>query len=333
MLKRKKLSRKVLAEIPSPLVKLENLTRRLKANIVYTKRDDLLGRLLGGNKLRKLEYIIPLAQDADADTLITTGSFESNHACLTAFVANMLGMKPVLVLMGPKERRELTFNEMMLRRLNTEVRNIYFDEDDRDSLSQRVSNCVDQLTDQLKKKGCKPFFVPPAGCCLEGTYAFVEAFNELHDQMLLLGHHSYDIVLAVGTGSTYSGLWCGAKCSGTDINVIGISIARPNPRCIDETLKAAQRVCNYLGIPAPAINHVQIYDQYIGGGYAEKTALSQKAINLALQSEGLLLDHTYTGKALGGLMDLLEKRKLGDKPIVFWHTGGVSGAIDALINS
>jgi len=333
MLKRKKLSRKVLAEIPSPLVKLENLTRRLKANILYIKRDDLLGRALGGNKLRKLEYILPLAQSIGADTLITTGSFESNHACLTAFVASMLGMKSSLVLMGPKERRELTFNEMMLSRLNAEVRNIYFDIDDRDNLSQQVSNCVDQLTDQLKERGFKPFFVPPAGCCLEGTYAFVEAFNELYDQMLSLGHRSYDIVLAVGTGSTYSGLWCGAKCSDADINVIDISIARSNPRCIDETLKAAQRVCNYLDIPAPAGEHVQIYDQYIGGGYAEKTALSQKAVDLALWSEGLFFDNTYTGKAFGGLMDLLEKRKLGDKPIVFWHTGGVSGAIDTLINN
>lgn len=324
------LSRLCLANLPSPLVRLDRLSGRLKIDALYMKRDDLLGRILGGNKLRKLEYIIPLAQEAGADTLISTGSFESNHVCLTAMVARMLDMSAAMVLMGPTGARQMTLNEKIQHRLGVEIRTVHYEEPDRADLSERVAACVEELTNDLKARGRKPYFVPAAGCCLEGTYAFVEAFDELNEQMQEIGHNSYDIVLAVGTGSTYAGLWCGAKQSGADVRVCGISIARVNPRCVEEMAKAGQRVCEYLDIPVPSQNDITITDEYVGQGYAKPTVWSQKAIELALQEEGLLLDHTYTGKALGGMIEMLEQSRIGDRPIVFWHTGGVAGAIDNL---
>lgn len=331
-----KLQRVPLSSLPSPLIRLDRLGKHLSTNAIYIKRDDLLGRMLGGNKLRKLEYIIPLALDAGSDTLITTGSFESNHVCLTVMVARMLDMHAAVVLMGPGGTRQITLNEKIQHRIGVEIRTVDYEEGNlasRASLSERVATRVEELTNELKVRGRRPYFVPAAGCCLEGTYAFLEAFNELHEQMLKIGHDSYDILLAVGTGSTYAGLWCGAKQTKADVKIHGISISRSNPRCTEETTKAAERVCKYLDIPVPAQDEINIIDEYIGEGYAKPTVWSQHAIDLALHMEGLLLDHTYTGKALGGMIKMLEQNRYTERPIVFWHTGGVAGAIDFLIAS
>jgi 1-aminocyclopropane-1-carboxylate deaminase/D-cysteine desulfhydrase-like pyridoxal-dependent ACC family enzyme len=328
----RKLQRFCLASIPSPLAPMHGLARRMGVRSLYIKRDDLLGRILGGNKLRKLEYIITEARRENADVLITTGSFESNHVCLTVSVARMLSMEAGVVLMGPEGHTETTFNEKIQRKLGATIRTVSFKEGDpesRSQLNELVEQQVKALTEEFKAKGKRPFFVPPAGCCLQGTYAFVEAFDELDNQMRAGGHKSYDIVLALGTGSTFAGLWCGARRSQSDVNICGISIARLNPRCRSETVKVAARACSYLGLNVPNADELNITDEYIGDGYAKPTAWSERAIKTALETEGLLLDHTYTGKAMGAMLTMIEKGQLGGRPLVFWHTGGVPGAIDA----
>lgn len=332
----KQFERVYLSNLPSPLIISDRLSRHLSVDTIFIKRDDLLGRLFGGNKLRKLEYIVPLAQDSGADALITTGSFESNHAAITATVAKMLGMDAAIVLMGPEESRQKPFNEKIQEQLGIKIKKVYYKEDNpqsRSTLSERVAEQVEQLTEDLKKRGKKTFFVPPAGCCLEGTYSFVKAFEELNKQMQKSGCKSYDIVLAVGTGSTYAGLWCGAKKANADVKIHGISIARTNPRCINETIQAAKRICEYLNLSLPKENELDITDKYIGAGYAKPTKSSQKGIETALKTEGLLLDHTYTGKALGAMMNMIKQGLIGGRPIVFWHTGGVAGAVDAFEHS
>jgi len=334
--KKKPLSKLNLSITPSPLVKMKGLAQFLNVPHIYIKRDDLLGKILGGNKLRKLEYILPAAIEDNADTLITTGSFESNHAALTSVAAKILGLQAVIVLMGPKNQKYTPLNMTIQERLGAEIRKVFFTEGNnksRETLSDRVSEQVEKLTNDLKSRGRKPFFVPAAGCCLEGTYAFVEAFKELDNQMQQAGCYGYDIILALGTGSTFAGLWCGARLADADVKICGISIARKKPRCIQETITAAQRVCDLLKIAVPRENELNITDQYIGDGYAKPTAWSERAIKIALETEGLLLDHTYTGKALGGMLELIEKKQLGSRPLVFWHTGGVSGAVDAFEHS
>lgn len=322
-----------LAELPTPLHRLDRLARHLQVDKIFIKRDDLLGRLLGGNKLRKLEYIIPLAQKAGADTLITTGSFESNHACLTALVARMLGMHAAVVLMGPNTHKTATFNEIIQQHLHVDIHSVEYIEGDshsRETLSDRVTHCVEELTDNLKSKGKTPFFVPPAGCCLEGTFAFALAFDELHQQMTRLGLDSYHIIIPVGTGSTYAGLWCGARRAGADVNIFGVSIARPNPRCTNETITAAERLCRQFELKIPQPAEINIIDIFIGTGYAQPTDSAHRAMALVLETEGLLLDHIYTGKAMAGLITMLQQKQIDSRPVVFWHTGGLPGAIDYL---
>jgi len=328
-----KLERMPLCTSLSPLQPLNRMGKSIGTNDLFIKRDDLLGRVLGGNKLRKLEFIVPKALAQGADTLITTGSFESNHACVTAAVARMLGLAPAVVLMGPAGQRAPTLNERIQRRLGAEIHRVEYTEGDQTSrarLADRVEARLAELTEDLHQRGRHPYIVPAAGCCLEGSYAFAEAFDELHEQMRRLGHQHYDIFLAVGTGSTYAGLWCGAQRAGADVRIRGISIARPNPRCAAETCKAAERLCHHLGLADPQDHQLDISDSFVGEGYAKPTPWSTKGLELALQTEGLLLDHTYTGKAAGAMMAMFEKEP-PDRPVVFWHTGGVSGAIDSLV--
>jgi len=334
---RRELQRIPLALLPSPLMPLERLSRHLGTGALYMKRDDLLGRILGGNKLRKLEYILPQAVEQHADTLITTGSFESNHVCLTAAAARMLGMQPVLVLMGDPRGLQLTTNRRVSALLEAEVHVVEYREDDpadRSALSDRVAAKVDEVTATVQARGGRPFFVPGGGCCPAGATSFADAFDELHRQMTDLGTEAYDLALTVGTGSTFAGLWCGIARKGADVALRGVSIARKNPRCATMTLEALREAARSLGIePPPDAGVLGIDDAFLGDGYGKPTPQCRQAIALLLRHEGVLLDPVYTGKAMSGVLSYIREGKLGRRPLVFWHTGGVAGTFDMLHES
>ncbi|MDM8559134.1 pyridoxal-phosphate dependent enzyme [Candidatus Parabeggiatoa sp. HSG14] len=321
-----------LCQIPTPLETMPRLGMKIGVETLLIKRDDLLGRGLGGSKLRKLEFIVSQALSQGADTLITIGSFESNHVALMSIVSRMQGLRPIVVLRVPTGKRSHTFNHCIQNSLEVETHIVEYVEGDIASqamVRQKVDSYVSELVDKLTQEGHHPFFVPEGGCCLEGSYAFVEAFDELHKQMQKQGYQKYDIIVPVGSGSTYAGLWCGSQRAGAEVKIRGISIALRNPRCLKETRKATERVCNELGLRSPELKELDITDLFIGDGYAKSTEWSTRGIKLALRTEGLLLDHTYTGKALGAMITLLEKES-PNHPVVFWHTGGVSGAVDNL---
>lgn len=327
------MERKSFCLLPSPLMDAAHLAAAVGVKDLFVKRDDLLGRLLGGNKLRKLEFILADALAAGADTLITCGSFESNHVLLTAAVARQFNLHFAAVLMGPSGDRSPTLNERLAVRLGGDLRRVLYDRADasaRMTARLRMQEAMDSLRDELRGQGRCPYVVPEGGCCLAGTYAFVEAFDELHRQMAQLGIGAYDIYLGVGSGSTLAGLWCGAARAGADVGVRGVSIAHPNPRCKKEAVRAAARVCEHLGLRKAQVSDLDVWDEFIGPGYGEATEGGSLAIDLALRTEGLLLDPTYTGKALGGMLSLL-KETPPRRPVVFWHTGGVSGALEGLL--
>ncbi len=321
-----------LCSLPSPVHRADSLAEVLKVRSLWIKRDDLLGRGPGGNKLRKLERIAAAARAAGADALVTSGAASSNHACMTAVVARMLGWQPAVVLSGPEGPHRPGFNERLHERLGTEVRRITYVPGDRGSevtARMRVGATVAELAASLAGRGHVPYTVPEGGACLEGTSAFVDAFDELHEAMSAEGMAAYDIVLAVGTGSTLAGLTCGVLRAGADVCIRGVSIAHPARRCRTEAARAARRVCEVLDMSAPAAEDFDISDAFVGAGYGEPTDASREAVSAALRCEGLLLDHTYTGKALGGLAGLCRDADPA-RPVVFWHTGGLPGAIDDL---
>lgn len=317
---------------PSPLHTLPRLAEHLGLRApLLVKRDDLLGRGLGGNKLRKLERILPVALARGDDCLLTTGSFESNHCCVTTVVAGMLGLHTALVLMGSEGDRVPTFNERLERQLGAVIRTVIYTPETRGQLSERVEAAVAELTAELESEGRKVFRVPGGGCCLEGNLSFVDAFGELQAQMTARGHATFDIVIAVGTGSSFAGLAAGVLKSEADVRLRGVSIARCNPRCAEETYKSLQRACEHLDLSTPPADALDISDDQVGEGYAVPTEQSLEAAALAAETEGLLLDQTYTGKALAGLIAWARTRDNADHPIVFWHTGGLSGAVDDLM--
>mgnify|MGYP006294811265 CR=1 FL=1 len=325
----KHLKRYPLACLPTPLHSLDKTTELLEAGKMFIKRDDLTGRILGGNKLRKLEYIVSKALEEKADVLVTTGSFESNHVCLTCAVASMLGLKASVVLMGHEDDFNESYNYKIESKLNAEIHKMYYNDENRSLIGQKVSDCVDNITSEIEKNGLNPFFVPGGGCCLEGSYAFTGAFKEMDQQMKTLGHDEYDVVLAVGTGSTFSGLWCGGQLYNKKVNIKGVSIARSNPRCIEETAKACNVLNEYLYLEQVKPDQLDIADAFVGEGYGRKTDISKSGVDLGLKNEGILFDHTYAGKAFGAMTDLIKRKEIGERPIVFWHTGGIAGSIDA----
>ncbi len=321
-----------LCSLPTPLHEAPRLGAHIGIDSLFFKRDDLTGRVLGGNKLRKIEYILAEAKAKDADVLITVGTFRSNHVCLLSAAAEMMGMRTVLILKGAKGETRSTINRLIQQHLHTEEHIIEYDPQSLESrmlLRQEVKMRVEEVTEKLTQGGQRPFYVPEGGACLEGTYAFVEAFDELQKQMQELGHHRFDIFLPVGTGSTFAGLWTAARRSSPNVRVRGISIGLSNPVCKRETHRLAKTLCAHLQMPCPTPEELDICDSFVSPGYAEKNEWSHTGVEAALLREGILVDHTYTGKALGGTMSILKDER-PKHPVVFWHTGGVAGAIDGL---
>jgi 1-aminocyclopropane-1-carboxylate deaminase/D-cysteine desulfhydrase-like pyridoxal-dependent ACC family enzyme len=315
---------------------MHRIEEELGCSALFVKRDDLLGRGLGGNKLRKLEYIFAKALSEGATSLITIGGFESNNIALLSILARMYKLRPIIVLMGPMGEKPHSINVAVLKKLNVETHIVRYEEDDfssRATVRMQVDLKVEELVERLKVEGESPYYVPEGGCCLEGTYAFCGAFDELHSQMKANDMPSYDIYLPVGSGSSFAGIWCGKQRANADVKLIGISIALKKYRCCKEIIKAAERVCELISINPPSMDDLDVKDHFIGDGYGKRTEHSKRGVELALREEGLLLDHTYTGKALGAMLEIF--RNLGPstgRPVVFWHTGGMPGAIDCLVS-
>lgn len=313
--------------LPSPLM-------RASRPGLYFKRDDLLGKALGGHKLRKLAYILAQAKDDGVTALITTGRVQSNSVHLAGIMGSLHGFKVSALLLAPERAgREKTLNERVSHQLGIVEHTIIDDAANRPHLAEIFDERVSRLTASLEAEGETVRFIPSGCSCPEGTLAFVDAYDELRRQMNELGLDQYTIVLAVGTGSSFAGLWCGSERDGADITLRGISIARRNPRCKAEVVKLALPICERLGLRDPSSQDLDIADQYIGGGYSAPASWSELGIEQALRNEGILMDHTYSGKAYGALLqELSSGSMLRETPVVFWHGGGVAGAIDALFD-
>lgn len=331
---------------PTPLHRMSQMEKLVQGPPLFVKRDDLLGRILGGHKLRKLEYIIPVALSDNADILVTVGAVDSNHACFTAFFAKMLGLRAIIFLISKQgkrlhyNQREVALNDIMTSKLGAELRfveEILDDTEDKAGLvsettEKQIREQIDILFTELQEKGHHPFYIPPGGCCLAGCYAMIEAFDELHAQMISQGVDSYDIFIPVGTGATYAGLWAGVQKRQCDVRIYGISCAASNPTCREIVTNATIELCNDIGLSLPDSQQLNIIDDFVGEGYGQPTEVSKEAIDVAFRSEGLLLDHTYTGKSFGGLLTLVRRHKSEFKrPIVFWHTGGIPEGIGDIL--
>ena len=303
-----------LGIFPTPIHKLENISSILKTN-VYIKRDDLTGLGLGGNKIRKLEYLLADAQRKGAQVVFTTGGAQSNHAMLTAAAAGRLGMRPILIL---KKRgvTERLGNQLLEHLMGTEV--IFMDTDD-------YADIYAEMDRMERELGVPCYKIPCGGSNALGTLGYVDCALEIRDQ----GFRPDHLVCAEGSGGTMAGLALGAKLFLPGTKVHGMMVDtdlfdRITPALMQE---AAGLLRKDITI---APEDFDLLDM-CGPGYAIPSGEGNRAISLLAREEGIFLDPVYTGKAFAGLIRMAEEGRFReDETILFLHSGGAGGLFAVL---
>lgn len=303
-----------LGHLPTPLAPLPHLTQVLSGPELWVKRDDLTGLGLGGNKVRKLMFLLADALRQQADVIMTTGAQQSNHARQTAAAAAMLGLPCVLVLRG-NAPVQAEGNYLLDLLLGAEVRWA----EDRPPLK-----ALHTEAESLRREGHNPYVITYGGSSAMGACGFVAAIAELTTQTRALGFEFDAIVVASSSGGTQAGMAVGARALGLSSRVIGISIAEPADAFRQDLSKLASQTATLLGLDFTVSDaDFEVQDAYLGQGYGIVTDIERRAIHLAARTEGLFMDPVYTGRALGGLMDLIHQGEFtASQRVLFWHTGG-----------
>lgn len=311
------LKRLRLANLTTPIERADRLRATIPgAPNIYVKRDDLTGYLGGGNKLRKLEYVMADALAQGATTVITTGSITSNLARTTAAVARRLGLKCVLILNGadPKTARA---NSRVAELLDVKVYGV--------SSRQERDLKTNEVADELTRQGERVYKIPLGASNDVGSFGMVAALEEVVVQQLELGQQFDAIVLATSSGGTQAGLEVAKRLFGYEqLQILGISADDPADEIKDAALNAINPMLRKLGFANNVkSDELTVDDGFIGDGYGINTNESKEAMKLFAETEGLLLDPVYTSKGAAGLIAYC-RRGVFEKSdrVLFWHTGG-----------
>ena len=310
-----------LAHLATPLEPLPRLSETLGGPNVWVKRDDCTGLGGGGNKTRKLEFLLAAARQQGADTIITPGAVQSNHARQTAAAAAKLGMDCHLLLEDIAADADRDYrgsgNVLLDRIFDAHLHNVPSGTD--------LDLAAESLAVELRETGRVPNVIPVGGSNALGALGYVVCALELMEQAKAQQLSIDHLVLATGSGGTQAGLLAGLHLQESDISVLGICVSRS----AEEQEKKVEMLCaetlelleSERALPREA---VRANDDYVGQGYGLPTREMIKAVALAASSEGLLLDPVYTGKAMAGLVDLVYQGKFcSDDNVVFLHTGGI----------
>jgi D-cysteine desulfhydrase len=309
--------RVAIAHLPTPLEPLPRLTNHLDGPELWVKRDDQTGLATGGNKTRKLEFLVAEALAQAADTLITCGAAQSNHARQTAAAAAKFGLDRVLVLRG-EAPPETQGNLLLDRLLGAEV--VW-------TAGRSLDEALPQTARELEAAGRTPYVVPYGGSNAIGASGYTAAMEELLTQCEQQELHFDQIVLASSSGGTQAGLAVGARALGYEGRILGISVDLEADALQRTVAEIATATAEHLALElAFAPDDFAVNDDYLGGGYAAIGELERDAIRRVARAEGLLLDPVYTGRAFGGLLDLIDRGAIArDERVLFWHTGGTAG--------
>lgn len=313
--------RLALAQLPTPLHRLPNISSLTGKN-VYIKRDDMTGVALGGNKVRKLEFLLAGALAQGCDTILTTGGAQSNHAMLTAACCNRLGLKSILVL---KKRGvwQNKGNQILNGILGADVR--FVDSDSYDDVYAEM----ERISGELRAAGCKPYSVPVGGSVPLGSLGYALCVREAVEQAAALGLAFDDMVCCAGSGGTMAGMVLGAMLYAPKSRVTGMVVDPEDfaPIVADLVNKAAALLESGLAITPRDVN---LHASY-GAGYAIPSAAGVAAMRTMAEKEGIILDPVYTGKTFAGFLELCGQGYFdGRENILFLHSGGAGGlfAID-----
>jgi D-cysteine desulfhydrase len=307
----------------TPLEKLQRLSRQLGGPDIYIKRDDLLGLAGGGNKTRKLEFLVADALAQGADTLITCGAVQSNHCRLTLAAAVTEGLRCRLVIeerVAHSYDRDAGGNNFLFRLLGVEAITVVEADTDLAREMEQVAGAVAAL-------GRKAYIIPGGGSNPLGALGYVSCAEEILGQTWDLGLRLDHIVCASGSTGTHAGLIAGLVGNNSHIPVTGINVRRTRAEQEPNVFKLAQQVAELLGIaggiPRDAVTAL---GDWVGPGYSLPTPEMVEAVQMVARVEGILLDPVYTGKAMAGLIGLIRRGtfKRGEN-VLFVHTGGSPG--------
>ena len=298
-----------LGTFPTPIQRLDRISQLLNVN-VYVKRDDLSGLGLGGNKIRKLEYLLADARQKGAELVFTTGGAQSNHAMLTAAAAAKLGMKAVLIL---KKRgvTDCVGNQLLERLMGTEV--IFMDTDD-------YADIYAEMDARGAAAGVPYYKIPCGGSNALGSLGYVECAREISEQ----GMHFEHIVCAEGSGGTMAGMALGAKLFLPGTRVHGMMVdTDPFEQITLELMKEAAKL---LEADIPLSTEDFDLRDLCGPGYAIPSKEGNEAVELMARLQGLFLDPVYTGKAFAGLLAMAREKNFRETDhVLFLHSGGAGG--------
>ena len=294
----------------------------LQNNNLFIKREDLIPYSFGGNKARKAFLFFDELERAGCDCVVTYGSSSSNHCRV---ISNMAAERKLpCFIVSPEEASEETNNSIFMRLFGAEINTVPVAE---------VHSTINALLARLRADGHNPYFIPGGGHGNLGTQAYVNCYEEISDFSLASGIRFDYIFLASGTGTTQAGLICGKLLHGDGTKIIGISIARKNPRGRDVVLGSVRDYFTASGdsFSEKEIENATVFlDDYTGDGYAKGNPEISSVILDVMRMEGIPLDGTYTGKAFFGMRSFLQTRKIIGKNILFLHTGGTPLFFDHL---
>ncbi len=298
------------AVLPTPIEPLQRLSAELHGPRIFVKRDDLTGLACGGNKTRKLEFVLAEALAHGARTLITVGAAQSNHCRQTAALAARMGLDCILVLSGDPEI-PASGNLFLDQLFGAEI--VWTTYAERSSMLKKTF-------DAAWVAGRRPYLIPLGASNALGTLAYEAAFREFLDQSI----HIDWIVIASSSGGTQAGLALGARRAGWTGRVLGISIDEPEEELKHTVASLVNTAADLISEPVHFLpDECLVNADYLGGGYGVMGEPEVEAIRLFACQEGLLLDPVYTGRAAAGLIDLVRKNFFqSDQVVLFWHTGG-----------
>lgn len=315
-------SRVSLAEYPTPLEHLPRLSAELKRE-VFIKRDDHLGPGLGGNKTRKLEYLLAEAQQRGMRKVVTFGGLQSNHARITAAAARKLGLEPHLFYFESRPK-QLMGNLLLNQLIGAHMYFIPLGAGGDASMTLESTNKLVHLLAWLRVG--QHYFIPVGGHSWRGCLGYVQAAIEIETQARTLGIENAHLVLAAGTGGTLAGLLAGLTLIDSSLRLLAIDVGKLWKGFPASLARLTGEICARLGenrvIRADEIPLLE--EVYATPKYGTPSQACRDAIRRLARTEGILLDPVYTGKAFAGLLDLAEKGQLGsNEPIIFLHTGGL----------
>jgi len=309
-----------LAHLPTPLEPLPNLSKALGGPRIWVKRDDATGLAMGGNKARKLEYLMADAREQGADIVVTTGAMQSNHCRQTAAAAARMGIACELLI----EDRFADWPDAYRKGGNR-----YLDDVVGASVTEFESGtdmvaALDRRADELRAAGRAPYVIPLGGSSVVGAMGYRTAAVETLRQADEMGFEISEIVHATASGGTQAGLLAGLAIRRSDVPVLGISAGGSSDYLTPIVQKLADGVIQRVGIDR-TIDPISVVidDSYVGDAYGIPTDGMREAIDLCGRTEGLLLDPVYSGKAMAGLIDHVRRGRYDDaNHVVFIHTGG-----------